>query len=75
MVENLSGFAMNVSQVALQVGVEGKLGGQAVLDQVQGTWKDLTVHVNLMADNLSSQVRAIAGVCKAIARGDFTSKV
>lgn len=63
-----------MSRVSLQVGVEGKLGGQAIVENAQGTWRELTDNVNLMASNLTSQVRDIAIVCKAVARGDLSSK-
>src|SRR3989475_9254385 len=68
MVEQLRGFASEVTRVAREVGTEGKLGGQAVVPGVAGTWKDLTDNVNLMASNLTAQVRNIAEVTTAVAR-------
>src|SRR5207248_2023644 len=67
MVDQLSSFASEVTRVAREVGTEGKLGGQAVVRGVAGTWKDLTDNVNLMASNLTGQVRNIAEVTKAVA--------
>jgi HAMP domain-containing protein len=61
--------------VSLEVGTEGKLGGQAVVKDVGGTWKDLTDNVNMMALKITSQVRDIAAVAKAVAEGDLTKKV
>ncbi|KAF8935625.1 hypothetical protein BGZ47_009820, partial [Haplosporangium gracile] len=75
MVDQLQEFATEVSRVSLEVGTEGKLGGQAVVKDVSGTWKELTDNVNLMASNLTGQVRDIATVCKAVACGDLTKKV
>jgi osomolarity two-component system sensor histidine kinase NIK1 len=75
MVEQLQTFATEVTRVSLEVGTEGKLGGQAVVKNVGGTWKDLTDNVNLMASNLTNQVRDIAMVCKSVARGDLSQKV
>ncbi|KAJ2770133.1 histidine kinase osmosensor, partial [Coemansia nantahalensis] len=75
MVDQLSTFAVQVSRVAKDVGTEGILGGQAIVPNVGGTWKDLTENVNKMADNLTKQVRDIAGVTKAVAAGDLTKKV
>ncbi|MBS0445421.1 MAG: HAMP domain-containing protein [Proteobacteria bacterium] len=75
MVDQLNGFASEVSRVAREVGTEGKLGGQAVVPGVAGTWKDLTDNVNFMASNLTGQVRNIADVATAIARGDLSSKI
>ncbi|KAJ1675774.1 histidine kinase osmosensor [Spiromyces aspiralis] len=75
MVDQLDTFAVEVINVAKQVGTEGKLGGQANVDGVAGTWKDLTDNVNIMANNLTNQVRNIAQVTKAVARGDLTKKV
>jgi hypothetical protein len=69
MVDQLSSFAAEVTRVAREVGTEGKLGGQADVRGVAGTWKDLTDNVNLMAGNLTSQVRNIADVTKAVATG------
>ena len=75
MVDQLNGFASEVSRVAREVGTDGKLGGQAVVPGVAGTWKDLTDNVNFMASNLTGQVRNIADVATAIARGDLSSKI
>jgi len=75
MVEQLNGFASEVSRVAREVGTEGKLGGQAVVPGVAGTWKDLTDNVNSMASNLTGQVRNIADVTTAVARGDLSRKI
>jgi len=75
MVDQLNGFASEVSRVAREVGTEGKLGGQALVPGVAGTWKDLTDNVNSMASNLTGQVRNIAGVATAVARGDLSRKI
>src|ERR1700731_1902008 len=75
MVDQLNGFASEVTRVAKEVGTEGKLGGQADVRGVAGTWKDLTDSVNYMASNLTNQVRNIAGVTTAVARGDLTTKI
>src|SRR5207249_10347010 len=75
MVDQLSSFASEVTRVAREVGTEGKLGGQAQVKGVGGTWKDLTDNVNFMADNLTAQVRNIAGVATAIASGDLSKKI
>ena len=75
MVEQLGSFASEVTRVAREVGTEGKLGGQAKVEGVAGTWKDLTDNVNLMASNLTGQVRNIAEVTKAVAKGDLTKKI
>lgn len=75
MVDQLSSFASEVTRVAREVGIEGKLGGQAYVGGVAGTWKDLTDNVNRMAGNLTSQVRNIAGVTKAVANGDLSKKI
>src|SRR5207248_1565549 len=75
MVDQLNGFAAEVTRVAREVGSEGKLGGQAVVKDVSGVWKDLTDKVNSMASNLTSQVRNIAEVATAIARGDLSRKI
>src|SRR5204862_69306 len=71
MVDQLSSFADEVTRVAREVGTEGKLGGQAQVTGVAGTWRDLTDNVNSMASNLTSQVRNIAQVTTAVARGDL----
>jgi HAMP domain-containing protein/signal transduction histidine kinase/CheY-like chemotaxis protein len=75
MVDQLSSFASEVTRVAREVGTEGKLGGQAVVSGVSGTWKDLTDNVNFMASNLTSQVRNIADVTTAVANGDLSKKI
>ncbi|MFD7511558.1 HAMP domain-containing protein [Streptomyces sp. NPDC059853] len=75
MVDQLSSFAEQVTRVAQEVGTEGRLGGQARVDGVSGTWKDLTQSVNSMANNLTDQVRGIAEVMKAVADGDLTKKI
>ncbi|HEX3780206.1 MAG TPA: HAMP domain-containing protein [Pseudonocardiaceae bacterium] len=75
MVDTLSAFAEQVTRVAREVSTEGILGGQARVPNVAGTWKDLTDNVNFMADNLTSQVRSIAQVTTAVARGDLTRKI
>ena len=75
MVDQLNSFASEVTRVALEVGTEGKLGGQAKVQGVGGTWKDLTDSVNQMASNLTGQVRNIAEVSTAIARGDLSKKI
>src|SRR5439155_12780062 len=75
MVDQLNGFAGEVSRVAKEVGTEGKLGGQAVVVGVAGVWKDLTDNVNSMAANLTGQVRNIADVASAVARGDLSKKI
>ena len=75
MVRQLSGFASEVTRVAREVGTEGKLGGQANVKGVAGTWKDLTDNVNLMAGNLTDQVRNIATVTTAVATGDLAKKI
>src|SRR6267142_590095 len=75
MVIQLSGFASEVSRVVREVGTEGKLGGQARAPRVAGTWKDLTDNVNAMAANLTGQVRNIAEVTTAVARGDLSKKI
>src|SRR5437773_868302 len=74
-VDQLSSFASEVTRVAREVGTEGKLGGQAKVEGVAGTWKDLTDSVNFMASNLTGQVRNIAEVTTAVARGDLTKKI
>src|SRR5207248_1338703 len=73
--DQLSSFADEVTRVAREVGTEGKLGGQAEVKGVSGTWKDLTDNVNFMAGNLTSQVRNIAHVATAVARGDLSQKI
>ena len=75
MVDQLSSFADEVTRVAREVGTEGKLGGQAQVKGVSGTWKDLTENVNGMAGNLTSQVRNIAQVATAVAKGDLSQKI
>src|ERR1700710_113997 len=75
MVDQLNSFASEVTRVAREVGTEGKLGGQAQVRGVAGTWKGLTDNVNLMADNLTGQVRNIADVTTAVARGDLSKKI
>ena len=75
MVDQLNGFAGEVTRVAREVGTEGKLGGQAQVPGVAGTWKDLTDNVNFMASNLTGQVRNIAEVATAVARGDLSRKI
>ena len=75
MVHQLSSFASEVTRVAREVGTEGKLGGQARVKAVAGTWKDLTENVNLMAGNLTGQVRNIAEVTTAVAEGDLSRKI
>src|SRR5437879_747258 len=75
MVDQLSSFAAEVTRVAREVGTEGNLGGQAEVRGVSGTWKDLTDNVNFMASNLTGQVRDIAQVTTAVARGDLTQKI
>ena len=75
MVDQLSSFASEVTRVAREVGTEGKLGGQADVQGVAGTWKDLTDNVNFMAGNLTSQVRGIAKVVTAVANGDLDQKL
>ena len=75
MVDQLNSFASEVTRVALEVGTEGKLGGQAKVQGVGGTWKDLTDSVNQMASNLTAQVRNIAEVTTAVAKGDFLRKI
>jgi HAMP domain-containing protein/CheY-like chemotaxis protein/signal transduction histidine kinase len=75
MVDQLRSFASEVTRVAREVGTEGKLGGQAIVPGVAGTWKDLTDNVNLLAGNLTTQVRNIAQVTTAVARGDLSRKI
>src|SRR5438876_17524 len=75
MVDQLSSFASEVTRVAREVGTEGKLGGQAAVPGVAGTWKELTDNVNMMAANLTSQVRNIAEVTTAVAQGDLSKKI
>jgi signal transduction histidine kinase/HAMP domain-containing protein/ActR/RegA family two-component response regulator len=75
MVDRLSEFAAEVTRVAREVGTDGKLGGQALVRGVGGTWKDLTDNVNVMADNLTGQVRGIAVVAEAVAGGDLSKKI
>jgi HAMP domain-containing protein len=75
MVDQLNSFSSEVTRVALEVGTEGKLGGQAKVKGVAGVWKDLTDSVNQMASNLTGQVRNIAGVTTAVAKGDLSKKI
>ena len=75
MVDQLGAFAGEVTRVAREVGTEGKLGGQAQVEGVAGIWKDLTVNVNLMAGNLTDQVRSIAVISTAVANGDLSKKI
>ena len=75
MVDQLGSFASEVTRVAREVGTEGKLGGQAKVKGVAGTWKDLTDSVNSMAGNLTAQVRNIADVTTAVANGDLSKKI
>ncbi|MEV7416227.1 HAMP domain-containing protein [Streptomyces sp. NPDC089919] len=75
MVDQLSSFAGEVTRVAREVGTEGRLGGQADVRDVSGTWRDLTESVNVMADNLTAQVRSIAEVTTSVAQGDLTQKI
>ena len=75
MVDQLNAFATEVTRVAREVGTEGKLGGQAQVPGVAGTWKDLTDNVNFMASNLTGQVRNIADVTTAVAKGDLSTKI
>src|SRR5213080_1387195 len=75
MVGQLSSFADQVTRVAREVGTEGKLGGQAEVEGVSGTWRDLTENVNFMASNLTDQVRSIAQVTTAVAKGDLTQQI
>src|SRR6201992_323249 len=75
MVDQLNAFAGEVTRVAREVGTEGKLGGQADVEGVSGTWKDLTDNVNFMASNLTAQVRNIAEVTTAVANGDLSKKI
>src|SRR6202008_280226 len=75
MVDQLRAFAAEVTRVAREVGTEGILGGQARVEGVSGVWRDLTENVNFMADNLTNQVRNIADVTTAVARGDLSRKI
>ena len=75
MVDQLGSFASEVTRVAREVGTDGRLGGQADVRGVAGTWKDLTESVNSMASNLTAQVRNIANVTTAVARGDLSRKI
>ena len=75
MVDRLNNFAFEVSKVAREVGTDGTLGGQAMVENVEGKWKELTNNVNIMANNLTSQVRGISDVTQAIARGDLSQKI
>ena len=75
MVDQLNGFAAEVTRVAREVGTDGRLGGQAVVPGVGGTWKDLTDNVNVMAANLTEQVRGIVKVVTAVANGELTQNL
>src|SRR6187399_3014688 len=75
MVDQLSSFAAEVTRVAKEVGTDGKLGGQADVPEAAGIWRDLTDNVNLLANNLTAQVRNIAEVTTAVARGDLSKKI
>src|SRR5204862_276162 len=75
MADQLNSFASEVTRVAREVGTEGKLGGQAEVPGVAGTWKDLTDSVNSMASNLTAQVRNIADVTTVVAKGDLTKSI
>ena len=75
MVDQLNALRLEVTRVAREVGTEGKLGGQAQVPGVAGTWKDLTDNVNSMASNLTGQVRNIADVATAVANGDLSKKI
>src|SRR5207247_5630158 len=75
MVDQLRSFASEVTRVAREVGTDGKLGGQALVPGVAGTWKDLTDSVNAMCGNLTDQVRNVAQVTTAVARGDLSRKI
>src|SRR5438445_7230165 len=75
MADQLRSSADEVTRVAREVGTEGKLGGQAQVRGVSGTWKDLTDNVNFMAGNLTSQVRSLAQVATAVAKGDLSQKI
>src|SRR5206468_1989754 len=75
MVDQLNAFANEVTRVAREVGTEGRLGGQAEVRGVGGVWKDLTDNVNIMASNLTSQVRNIAEVTTAVQQGDLSKKI
>src|ERR1041385_1005006 len=75
MVDQLSSFATEVTRVAREVGTEGRLGGRADVQGVAGTWKDLTDSVNVMGGNLTAQVRNIAEVTTAVAKGDLSKKI
>src|SRR3954465_13296084 len=75
MTDTLATFADQVTTVAREVGVEGRLGGQANVPGAAGTWKDLTGNVNLLAANLTTQVRAISGVATAVTQGDLTRSI
>ncbi len=75
MVDQLNGFAGEVTRMAREVGTEGRLGGQAQVPGVAGVWKDLTDNVNLLAANLTTQVRNIADVTTGVARGDLSKKI
>src|SRR5207247_11406814 len=75
MVDQLRSFASEVTRIARKIGTDGKLGGQAIVPGAAGTWKDLTDSVNAMCGNLTAQVRNIAKVTTAVARGDLSRKI
>src|SRR3989475_6177345 len=75
MVDQLRSFAAEVTRVAREVGTEGRLGGQATVEGVSGTWKGLTENVNFMASNLTDQVRSIADVTTAVTQGDLSREI
>src|SRR5256885_15468635 len=75
MVDQLNAFAGEVTRVAREVGIEGKLGGQAMVPGAAGLWRDLTNNVNQLAANLTTQVRAIAEVATAVTKGDLTRSI
>lgn len=75
MVDKLNNFAFEVSKVAREVGTDGTLGGQAKVEGVEGKWAELTNNVNVMASNLTAQVRSISDVTQAIAHGDLSQKI
>lgn len=75
MVDKLSVFAYEVTKISREVGTAGELGGQAIVEGVSGIWRELTTDVNVLAANLTTQVRAIAEVTKAVALGDLSKKI